>query len=1003
MEFTRCFRCMEVAERYPCPHCGYDPGKDKIADYVLPPQTILNGKYVVGTPLGQGGFGITYVGWDLALDCKVAIKEYFPAGQVVRDNATGSALRWLTTPQSQTAKEAGKEMFLKEARKMTRVRNIPQVVHVHDLFQENDTAYIVMDFVKGQTLKAHLAQTGPLSWDAAKAIFFPAIQAMEQVHQAGLVHRDLSPDNLMLLPDGSVQILDLGAAKDLNVNTGASSMQVAKSGFSPLEQYSQRGSSGPWTDVYAMAATIYFSLTGVVPPNAVDRVDDDPIRWDLPQLASLPNGVLTALKQAMAVSAKMRTQSIGELGAQLKKTEFKVKSAPVPKPAPKPIPKPKATKFPLPVIAAVLVLALVAGWVLWPTQTSTPQTESLPQTETQTEPENILSLPMVEQIIAASDTHTIAIKSDGTVMAAGNNDYARCDVSSWADVISVCANALETIGLKSDGTIISSSYANQEELSSWRDVVAICSGCCEIGYDSSYYSHIVGLRANGTVVATGSNSHGQCNISTWSGITAVCVGDLHTVGLRKDGTVVATGDNSYGQCNVSDWENIEAIYAGNSRTVGLRADGTLVATGESRNGECAVSDWTDIVTISMGEYHTVGLKADGTVVATGNNSTGQCGVSDWTDIVAISAGVYHTIGLRTDGTVVSAGYNSQGQCNVFSWTDIVSICAGPYHTIGLRTDGTMIATGNNRSGQCDLSDWTDIRIPGTAHMPETTVPAESESIFPLAIQEQTIAAGYGSTFAIQENGDLLARGWGYNAYPFFWSDIMAIDIGTGYVVGLKADGTVLASGHEECDTSDWKNIVAISAGMNHILGLKYNNTVVATGYYEHGQCDVSDWRDIVAVSAGGFHSVGLKADGTVVAAGYNKADQCDVSDWQNITAVSAGQQHTVGLKADGSVIATGDNEYGQCDVSDWRNIVAISAGAYYTIGLKTDGTVVATGYDNCGQCRVSSWKNIVAISAGLYHTVGLKADGTVVATGSNTNGQCDLSDWTSIRIPSSIN
>ena len=281
MELSKCLGCMEDFRGYPCPSCGYDPGKDKHMEYALPLQTILYGKYLVGKVLGQGGFGITYIGWDIALERKVAIKEYYPSGQVSRSPGTRN-LTWYTTEAAEQAHRDGIQMFLKEARKMSRVDNIPGVVRVRDLFRENDTAYIVMDFVEGETLKARLKRTGPMSWDQAKEIFRPAIRAMEQVHKAGLIHRDLSPDNLMLTKDGQVYILDLGAAKDLNVNQGASSMQVAKGGFSPYEQYSQRGGSGPWTDVYAMAATIYFTLTGKIPPIAIDRAEDDTISWDLP-------------------------------------------------------------------------------------------------------------------------------------------------------------------------------------------------------------------------------------------------------------------------------------------------------------------------------------------------------------------------------------------------------------------------------------------------------------------------------------------------------------------------------------------------------------------------------------------------------------------------------------------------------------------------------------------------------------------------------------------------
>lgn len=321
MEFTRCFGCMRHAKTFPCKHCGYDPMLDLPEPYYLRPGVILNGKYVVGKVLGQGGFGITYIGWNLALDSKVAIKEYFPAGQVMRDSSTKSHLHWFTTPQAKWAQTDGLEKFLKEARKMSRVSNISQVVRVQDLFQENGTAYIVMEFVDGHTLKAYMDTNGTLSWDQAKQIFLPAIQAMERVHQYGIIHRDISPDNIMIQPDGEAKILDLGAAKDISRNAGVSSMQVAKAGFSPLEQY-QEGGSGTWTDVYAMAATIYYALTGVVPPAAMDRLDSkDPIRWNLPGIRTLPKQAQKALVQALAVYAKDRTQTMGALLAQLQTPE----------------------------------------------------------------------------------------------------------------------------------------------------------------------------------------------------------------------------------------------------------------------------------------------------------------------------------------------------------------------------------------------------------------------------------------------------------------------------------------------------------------------------------------------------------------------------------------------------------------------------------------------------------------------------------------------------------
>ena len=318
MKVNRCFGCMEEIISDPCPHCGYRHQKQNSHSYALKPGTILRGKYLVGSMLGQGGFGITYIGWDLALNRKVAIKEYFPSTYVSRDVEFSTVLQWYPSHQAQEARSMGKDLFLKEARKMNLVDSIPQVVHVQELFEDNQTAYIVMNYIPGENLEKRLLRTGPLSWKQVQELLLPVAGVMQKVHEAGLVHRDLSPDNLMIQPDGSIRILDLGAAKDLNLHSGVSSMQVAKGGFSPIEQYIQKGNSGPWTDVYSLAATMYYALTGVVPPSAVDRLSKDTLRWDLPQLHSLPLPVIRVLQKAMAIQAKDRTQSMTVFAEELR-------------------------------------------------------------------------------------------------------------------------------------------------------------------------------------------------------------------------------------------------------------------------------------------------------------------------------------------------------------------------------------------------------------------------------------------------------------------------------------------------------------------------------------------------------------------------------------------------------------------------------------------------------------------------------------------------------------
>ncbi len=262
-----------------CSECGRPYGSVETEPFALKPGTILDGKYLVGEMLGQGGFGITYIGFDLLLEQKVAIKEYYPmsTGMVSRENST--TVVWSSAVMQKSGMEKGFDSFLKEARKMAKLGGIPGVVGVKSVLIQNETAYIVMDFIEGETLLKKLQREGPMDYGTCISLMTPIMQALAEVHKHGIIHRDISPDNIMVQSDGKLILLDLGAAKDLDIQgkdgNVQSSQMVAKHGFSPVEQYGQAGKIGPWTDVYAMAATIYYCCTGVLPPSATDRMIED--------------------------------------------------------------------------------------------------------------------------------------------------------------------------------------------------------------------------------------------------------------------------------------------------------------------------------------------------------------------------------------------------------------------------------------------------------------------------------------------------------------------------------------------------------------------------------------------------------------------------------------------------------------------------------------------------------------------------------------------------------
>lgn len=313
MEVKRCISCMMEINEDVCPYCGCDSKSVPKNPMGLKPETLLHGRYLVGKILGQGGFGITYVGFDLVLNIKVAIKEYFPSGNASRDHSVSNTLQWSPTQLEGDAWKEGCEHFLKEARRMAKIDSIPEIVRVRDTFFENQTAYIIMDFVEGVTLKSYLLQNGPMGFSTCVQMLIPLLKGLEAVHKQNMIHRDISPDNIIIQPDGSLKLLDFGAAKDIETMRDGLSQMVTKKGFSPPEQYMESGNIGTWTDVYAMSATIYYCITGRVTPDAMDRMMDDPLTFQLPLVEPISEYAESVLRQGMALKTADRIQTVDML------------------------------------------------------------------------------------------------------------------------------------------------------------------------------------------------------------------------------------------------------------------------------------------------------------------------------------------------------------------------------------------------------------------------------------------------------------------------------------------------------------------------------------------------------------------------------------------------------------------------------------------------------------------------------------------------------------------
>lgn len=303
-----CYSCFrEKPDDAPvCPYCGFSAEEEQ-PFLALPMGTVLRDRYCIGKVLGAGGFGITYLGYDLVLEIKVAVKEYMPAGLAMRH---ADRYRVVLTGRRQEDYENGLDRFLDEARILAKLRGTPNIVSVQDHFRENNTAYFVMEYVDGMSLKAYLtSQGGKIPFDQALTILQPIMEALIRVHGLGLIHRDISPDNVFITSDGESKLLDFGAARFSSGNENSVSV-ILKHGFAPEEQYSSHGRLGPWTDVYAMGATLYRCVTGVLPPDSIARVHHDALKRPSELGIPLPANVETAMAKAMAVNAEDRFPSM---------------------------------------------------------------------------------------------------------------------------------------------------------------------------------------------------------------------------------------------------------------------------------------------------------------------------------------------------------------------------------------------------------------------------------------------------------------------------------------------------------------------------------------------------------------------------------------------------------------------------------------------------------------------------------------------------------------------
>lgn len=317
----RCLNCFNLfdivysdkEEREVCPYCGYCEGTPPKELYHLYPGVgLYNNRYVIGTCIGFGGFGITYKAWDNVLETVVAVKEYYPTGLVQR--VPGKPQVIIYTGESKEEYMQGLERFLDEAKNMAKFVDNPNIVHVDAFFEENNTAYLVMEYLPGMTLKSYLkSKGGRIGCEEVIPIADAVITALKEIHAGGIIHRDISPDNIMLCNDGRIKLLDFGAARFSDADQERTRSIILKPGFAPPEQYQAKSRQGPWTDIYALCATVYRAITGVLPDESVNRVIEDTVQSPIQIYSDIPERISNTVMKGMSIYPEIRFSNVDEL------------------------------------------------------------------------------------------------------------------------------------------------------------------------------------------------------------------------------------------------------------------------------------------------------------------------------------------------------------------------------------------------------------------------------------------------------------------------------------------------------------------------------------------------------------------------------------------------------------------------------------------------------------------------------------------------------------------
>ncbi len=1009
---------------------------EKQSPRALAVNTVLAGKYLVGPVLGEGGFGITYAGYDLNMETRIAIKEYFPVELVSRDTTRrtegGGSDRVISlSGEKSKTYQQGLKKYVDEARSVSQFSGTPGVVSVKDFFYENDTAYIVMEYIEGVSLKEYLKQKGGrLPEEEALAILRPVLEALEQVHGAGIVHRDISPDNIMLTFAGeggtsresgasggasgtvpatvygniaAVRLIDFGAARMTAKNDQKSLTIILKHGYAPEEQYRSHGEQGPWTDVYALCAVLYRMLTGTVPEPAMDRLFSDGLKRPEELGAAVSPAVSEAIMRGLAVKKENRIQTMRELADALYSGKKRKKFGQ----------EKQRRIFTITALAAGM-LVVVAAFGIGAALTGK-RAES--------------------DVLTAQETSGQDGQQDGEA-ALPENGSAEASASSGtsADASDEGQNTPDEVEL-----------SPQEELG---EQIAFPSP--QSAVSGVQQAHTLFRMPDGSVKALGGNEYGQCLVQDWRNVVAVAASPSHSLGLRSDGRVYAAGNNEYGQCETGSWHDIVAVAAGSRVSFGLRADGTVEACGDVARCMDEAASWTGIRAILATELDRklIGLDEEGNLRYAGFTDE-MPEVSGWEDVYSLGYGRthgIHVLGLCEDGSVrcaVLEEYERQGQYDdAEALSGLQQLCSNT-PLLGVKKDGTAAFMETaDESLQAELRTWTELEAISSAYSWNTLLVfglrkdgtileyrknagnAELSDFYDLK-WIQPMGSSQDGLAAVTTDGRFLTYGR-ENSFSMMETEIKALGISPGDLAGMTGtetylceDGTLYGtndlSGEVELRDRAWsekgvRQAVELWKGYYSSIGTEafalltdegrvkirqFGEALTGTGISPEEYLPVvkeaESWTDVVQILGKNDSLYGLHEDGTVSATDASERKSLEGVSGVRKLAGYTGNTTTVlkdilALMEDGTVRPLVSNEYsvqfGRTQVTGWKDVADIAVGESHVAGLLSDGTVVAAGSNHAGQCDVEDWENIVFLTAGRNCTLGIPADGELKMAGS---------------------